>query len=201
MTEKEQPEQHRVSKREFLAQVSTRSRIPAKTVNRVYDTILAELMDTMRRGDQLMLTGFGKFYPQAHKGHRVQFADNGAEAIDDYFVLKFSATRSVNKSLVQPPSDPQAQVTEDFAEDDSELAEAAETDQDALFETAAPAAKVKAPAKAKAAPKTAVPKVRKPTSATASLAAAATQSSRAINRAKRQAVGQAVKGFPSDRAI
>lgn len=201
MTEKEQPEQQRVSKREFLAQVSTRSRIPAKTVNRVYDTILAELMDTMRRGDQLMLTGFGKFYPQAHKGHRVQFADNGVEAIDDYFVLKFSATRSVNKSLMQEPSDAQAEFTEDFVDEDSELTEAPEADQDALFETAAPAAKAKAPAKAKAAPRTTEPKVRKPTSATVSLAAAATQSSRAINRAKRQAVGQAVKGFPSDRAI
>ncbi|MET3172870.1 UNVERIFIED_ORG: nucleoid DNA-binding protein [Arthrobacter sp. UYCu721] len=196
MTEKEQPEQQRVSKREFLAQVSTRSRIPAKTVNRVYDTILAELLDIMTRGDQLMLTGFGKFYPQAHKGHRVQFADNGAKAIDDYFVLKFSATRSVNKSLVQKPSDAQAEVTGDFAEEDSELVDQdAVTDQDALFETAAPAAK------AKAAPRTTAPKVRKPTSATASLAAAATQSSRAINRAKRQAVGQVVKESTSDRAI
>lgn len=195
MTEKDQQEQKRVSKREFLAQVSNRSHIPAKTVNRVYDTILAELMDIVTRGDQLMLTGFGKFYPQAHKGHRVQFADSGTEAIDDYYVLKFSATRSVNKSLVQKPSDSDEEVEEDSRE--GELLET-DAEQDALFE-AKPAAK----SKAKAAPKTTAPRARKTTTTTpsASLAAAAMQSSRAINRAKRQAVGQIVKGSTSDRAI
>lgn len=188
MTEKEhEKEQQRISKRAFLAHVAGRSQIPAKTVNRVYDTILDELMDIMRRGDQLMLTGFGKFYPQAHKGHRVQFADGGSEAIDDYFVLKFSATRSVNKALAEEPSDSEPYRAEDAVEGDSD---AAETDADALFD-AKPARKAKSPSKRKAAP---LP-------ATASLAAAATQSTRAINRAKRQAVGQVVKGFPADRPI
>jgi nucleoid DNA-binding protein len=194
MTDKEQEkEQQRISKRAFLAHVAGRSQIPVKTVNRVYDTILDELMDIMRRGDQLMLTGFGKFYPQAHKGHRVQFADGGSEAIDDYFVLKFSATRSVNKALAEEPSDSEPYLAEDAVEGDSDHAET-DADQDALFD-AKPAKKArtssKSPSKRKAAP----------APATAAMAAAATQSSRAINRAKRQTVGQVVKGFPSDRAI
>lgn len=204
MTENDQREQLRVSKREFLAKVSTRSNIPIKTVNRVYDTILDELLDTMRRGDQLMLTGFGKFYPQAHKGHRVQFADGGAKAIDDYFVLKFSATRDVNKSLVQAPYEPGTPfMPEADDSDDAELqpTEAGgDADQDALFDTE-PVAKVKAKPKAKAAPRTPAAKTRKATTPSASLAASATQSTRAINRARRLAVDQAVNEATADKAI
>ena len=98
MSEQDEQEQQRVSKREFLARVATRSEIPARTVIRVYEAILDELMDTVRGGSTLMLTGFGKFYRQKHKGHRVQFSKSG-DAIDNYWVLKFSATRSVNKSV------------------------------------------------------------------------------------------------------
>lgn len=96
--EQDEQEQQRVSKREFLARVATRSDIPARTVIRVYEAILDELKDTVRGGSTLMLTGFGKFYRQKHKGHRVQFSKTG-DAIDHYWVLKFSATRSVNKSV------------------------------------------------------------------------------------------------------
>jgi nucleoid DNA-binding protein len=197
VSEKDQQDQseqdgpNRVSKREFLAQVSGRSHIPARTVSRVYDTIIAELMDTMRRGDQLMLTGFGKFYPQAHKGHRVQFADNGASAIDDYFVLKFSATRNVNKALAQKPSDTDLEARERFFEAELELGDESES-------TATDETEAEDETKLKTATKTR----RKVTSpAAVSLAAAAVQSTRAVNRAKRQAVGKATKGFPSDRAI
>jgi nucleoid DNA-binding protein len=120
VTKEEQPEQQdqrRVSKRSFLAQVSASSNIPQKVVNRVYDTIVDELLETMRRGDALMLTGFGKFHPQAHKGHRVQFADHGAKPIDDYFVLKFSATRSVNKSLLEAPREERDEINALFSSD------------------------------------------------------------------------------------
>jgi DNA-binding protein HU-beta len=182
---------NRVSKREFLAKVSNRSQIPPRTVNRVYDTIIAELMNTMQRGDQLMLTGFGKFYPQAHKGHRVQFADNGARAIDDYFVLKFSATRNVNKALAQKPSEQDLEAREEFFEAEPYLGyESSEVDEPEADEEP----KVtKSRAKGKAA--------RKPVAPPAvTLAAAAVQSTRAVNRAKRNAAVKIVKG-PSDRAI
>lgn len=106
MTENEQV---RVSKREFISRVAHRSGLPVKVVSQLYDAGMAELMDIVTNGNQLMLTGFGRFYPQAHKGHRVQFADSDSKVIADYSVLKFSATRGVNKSLGRIPK-PEAEA-------------------------------------------------------------------------------------------
>lgn len=102
--------QPRVNKRDYLAAVTKRTGIPLKTVAEAYDGMVEELLDIASRGHRLTLTGFGRFYPQAHKGHRVQFADGGdgsrsgqpqapGTVIDDYAVLKFSATRAVNRRL------------------------------------------------------------------------------------------------------
>lgn len=99
-------EQKRVSKKKFISAVAKRSGYPVRVVTLVYDAVLAELMSVVSRGDQLMLTGFGRFYGQKHKGHRVQFADGGRERIDDYSVLKFSATRDVNRQLDAVPEAP-----------------------------------------------------------------------------------------------
>lgn len=180
MTEKKQPEK-RVSKREFLARVSSSSGMPLKTVSRVYDEILDELLDTMRRNEALMLTGFGKFYPQAHKGHRVQFAGDGA--IDDYQVLKFSATRAVNKSLLEAPREERAAMVE--------LLEPLEDEEidESEFE---PEPRPKAARKPK--PK---PKIDDPVA----LAAAATQSTRSFKRAQTKAERDAARPPVHMRAI
>lgn len=198
MSEKDQQDQqdpegpNRVSKREFLARVSGNSDIPARTVNRVYDAIIAELMDTMRRGDQLMLTGFGKFYRQEHKGHRVQFADKGSSAIDDYFVLKFSATRNVNKVLALKPTEAELEVREEFFEAEPYLGyDPDEVDDDTTSSTTA--------AKARTSPRASTRKTNGP--APVSLAAAAVQSSRAINRARRQSAMQAAKESTHSKPI
>lgn len=184
MTEEEQPEQKRVSKREFLAQVSATSDIPLRTINRVYDAILDELLETMRRGESLMLTGFGKFYPQAHKGHRVQFAEDGAKAIDDYQVLKFSATRAVNKSLLEAPREERAAMVELL-----EPLEAGEDIDESEFE---PEKRPKAARKPKPKPKADDPVV---------LAAAATQSTRSFKRAQTKAERDALRPPVHQRAI
>lgn len=183
---------NRVSKREFLARVSGNSHIPARTVNRVYDAIIAELMDTMRRGDQLMLTGFGKFYRQEHKGHRVQFADKGSSAIDDYFVLKFSATRNLNKALVEKPEETDLEAREEFFEAEPYLGyDADEVDDD----TTSPATTAKTSTSSKASTrKTSGP-------APVSLAAAAVQITRAINRARRQSAMQSAKESTHSKPI
>lgn len=90
----------RVSKREYISRIARRTGQPVRTVSEVYEAGLAELMEIIINGDRLMLTGFGSFYPQEHKGHRVQFAGRaGEKVIDDYSVLKFSATRDVNRRL------------------------------------------------------------------------------------------------------
>lgn len=89
----------RVNKNEFLASVAARSGLPVRTVSLVYKEIVAELMDIVLRGDRLMLTGLGSFYRQKHKGHFVQFANDGkGKKIKDYMVLKFSSTVNVEEA-------------------------------------------------------------------------------------------------------
>jgi nucleoid DNA-binding protein len=86
----------RISKREFIAKVAGRSGQPIRIVSEVYESLIGELTDSVRRGETVMLTGFGRFCRQVHKGHKVRF---GKKDVDDYPVLKFSASRSINRRL------------------------------------------------------------------------------------------------------
>lgn len=98
----------RVSKRVFLSRVARRSGHPVRVVKDVYAAMSVELLCIVRSGGSLMLTGFGKFYPQPHHGHRVQFTtgpDGEPKVIPGYRVLKFSATRGVNRSLDEGSED------------------------------------------------------------------------------------------------
>ena len=97
----------RVNRSEFLRDVARRAETDVKLTTEIVNAALAEIVEVVSRGDHLTLTGFGRFYPQQHKGHRVQsVAEDGKLAgtdavahVDDYTVLKFSATRTVNRSL------------------------------------------------------------------------------------------------------
>ena len=91
----------RVLKKEFLDAVAKRAGVSTTITTRVYEAFVAELLDVARSGKRVLLTGFGKFYPQIHAGHRVQFAKDkgGAKEIGPYPVLKFSAGREVSRSL------------------------------------------------------------------------------------------------------
>lgn len=86
----------RISKREFISRVAERSGCSVEIVSDVYEGILEELTAAASRGDTVVLTGFGRFYRQDHKGHKVRF---GKQSVDDYSVLKFSASRSLNRRL------------------------------------------------------------------------------------------------------
>lgn len=89
-------EQERISKREFISRVAVRSGLPVKAVSPVYEAIIDELAASVQCGETVVLTGFGRFYRQDHKGHKVRF---GKSDVDDYSVLKFSASRSMNRQL------------------------------------------------------------------------------------------------------
>ncbi len=90
----------RISKREFLSRVAARSGHPIKTVSSVYEEILSELLEAVVQGETVSLTGFGRFYRQTHRGHKVRF---GQSEVDDYSVLKFSASRILNRQLEPGP--------------------------------------------------------------------------------------------------
>ena len=100
----------RVAKREFISRVAARSGWPIKTVTSVYEEIFGELMNAVSQGETVVLTGFGRFYHQAHKGHKVHF---GQSAVDDYSVLKFSASPIVNRQLEGQPSPTDEAIVED----------------------------------------------------------------------------------------
>ena len=96
--------QGRVSKREYVNRVARRAGLPVRVTAEVYEAAIEELLYIIGSGDSLTLTGFGKFYPQEHKGHRVRFSDdNGVSEVEDYAVLKFSATRAVNRKVGPNP--------------------------------------------------------------------------------------------------
>lgn len=96
----------RISKREFISRVAVRSGLTVRVVSDVYEALFGELGDAVASGETVVLTGFGRFYRQAHKGHKVRF---GKVDVDDYHVLKFSASRTINRQLddeAAPLSDP-----------------------------------------------------------------------------------------------
>jgi nucleoid DNA-binding protein len=112
-------EHSRISKREFISRVAVRGDFPIRVVSEVYEALLGELTDAAGRGETVVLTGFGRFYRQAHKGHKVRF---GKDDVDDYLVLKFSASRSVNRRLdVDGSTDPALPENYGMVEDAVEL--------------------------------------------------------------------------------
>lgn len=115
-----------IAKREFLVRVAKRAEVPHRIVSTVYDAIIAEILESVGKGFKVTLLGFGKFYPQGHKGHRVQFktSDNGTE-VQDYAVLKFSATRAINRRIF-----PGVAAAEAMAAERAEAGEADDTDED-----------------------------------------------------------------------
>lgn len=86
----------RINKREFISRAAKRSGLSIKTMSQAHQALMGELIDSVAGGDVVVLNGFGRFYRQDHKGHKVRF---GKESVGDYSVLKFSASRSVNRSL------------------------------------------------------------------------------------------------------
>lgn len=92
----------RVTKRMYIASVARRAGLPKRVVSQVYDAAMAELLDVVSRGNRLILTGFGSFERQWHKGHPVRFTKVGETRVDDYSVLKFSATRQTNQRIGEP---------------------------------------------------------------------------------------------------
>ena len=107
----------RVSKREFVKRLARRSGVSVRVATAVYDATIEEIFETVADNKRLTLTGFGKFFVQTHKGHRVTRIDESSGTasdlgrIEDYSVLKFSATRAVNKDVgarVKERTDPNA---------------------------------------------------------------------------------------------
>lgn len=90
----------RISKREYTQRVAKRAGVPLRVAATVYEAMIEEIIEIVNEGKDLTLAGFGKFYSKPHKGHNVQFAAAGR--VEDYNMLKFSATRAVNQMVKAP---------------------------------------------------------------------------------------------------
>lgn len=88
----------KMNRSEFLSRVAKRLGRNRQDVVEVYDAMLEEFVDAMRMDKQLLLTGFGNYYMQTHKGHPVQFA-GGNDVVGDYDVLKFSPSNVLKKRV------------------------------------------------------------------------------------------------------
>lgn len=106
----------RITKTAFISRVARRAGLPVRVVSEVYKNAIDELVDIASNGETLLLTGFGSFYTQMHKGHPVQFSKTN-EVIPDYPVLKFSAAPGLNRGLIvkDAPSKTEKEVHPDDA--------------------------------------------------------------------------------------
>ena len=104
------PRTPRVSRREFVQRIARRTSQPIDSVQEVYDAMLEEIIELTTKGYNVTFTGFGRFYTQPHKGHRVRFADpEGDTEVPDYMTLKFSATSAINKQIKDAVGDEKVQ--------------------------------------------------------------------------------------------
>lgn len=120
-------EQPRVSKRDFISRVAARTELPIRLVSTVYEGLLDELRDLVRARSTVVLTGFGRFYLQEHKGHKVRF---GKSAVNDYSVLKFSASRSMNRELDQEREDEDLDSPDEAVDQDENAEETDSANED-----------------------------------------------------------------------
>lgn len=88
----------KMNRSEYLRRVAKRTGYSRAVVVEIYDAMVDEFVDVMQEGKQLLLTGFGNYYMQTHKGHPVQFA-GGSDVVEDYDVLKFSPSNVLKKRV------------------------------------------------------------------------------------------------------
>lgn len=90
---------NRISKKAFLQDVSKSVSVSEEDVNIVYNAIIDKIFENVIKMNSVSLTGFGNFYLQKHKGHPVQFKNGKSKPVEDYLVLKFSASKTFNKNV------------------------------------------------------------------------------------------------------
>lgn len=86
----EQNEQ-KINKNELLRLVAKESHVKLSVVKTVYNSIVNQIKEAVCEGNNVSLTGFGRFSLKKHRGHHVQF-EAKTDKVNDYLVLKFVAS-------------------------------------------------------------------------------------------------------------
>lgn len=88
---------NRMSRQQFISEIAEKNGVTAESLMSAYNMIFDGICDVVKSGKRLCLNGFGSFYLQKHKGHRMQFS-NSAKS-EDYIVFKFSAANTLNQKF------------------------------------------------------------------------------------------------------
>jgi len=88
----------KVTRKMLLKEMARRSGADSETTMAVFTSMIDVIVENVRDGSTVSITGLGNFYLQKHKGHPVQF-ESSTNHVEDYNVLKFSASDALNKRL------------------------------------------------------------------------------------------------------
>lgn len=83
---------------EFVDEIEIDNGMTKEEATMAYRAVINGIKKAVANGRRLQLYGFGTFYLQLHKGHKMQFQPTKNQT-DDYLVLKFSASSSLNKHI------------------------------------------------------------------------------------------------------
>lgn len=83
---------------EFVDWMAAQNGMSREEATQAYCAVINGIKHAVSNGMRLQLYGFGTFYLQLHKGHKMQFQPT-QNTTDDYLVLKFSASSSLNKHI------------------------------------------------------------------------------------------------------
>lgn len=93
----------KMTKREFIAFLAEKNQISYRRAEKIYNMVFDGLESAVLSGRDLTLTGFGRFYLQKHRGHKIRgrgadgLAPGTKSRLDDYLVVKFSASEILNR--------------------------------------------------------------------------------------------------------
>lgn len=80
----------RINMKQITQRVAENTGCSNRMVKRITSALFCEISDILGDGDRFMVSGFGQFSTQKHKGHPVQFGQaKGRRVIEDYLVVKF----------------------------------------------------------------------------------------------------------------
>ena len=83
---------------EFVDWIAAENNMAREEATQAYCAVINGIKRAVANGIRLQLYGFGIFYLQLHKGHKMQFQPL-QNTTDDYLVLKFSASSSLNRHI------------------------------------------------------------------------------------------------------
>lgn len=88
----------KLNAKDFVKELAVENELDYDTLKKSYDIIIKGIVDKLCTGHRLSLDKFGNFTAQIHKGHAVQ--NKGiTKRIDDYYVMKFKPSRSINQKI------------------------------------------------------------------------------------------------------